>query len=99
MRWVPFAKLGFNAGLAWYHYAVSRKDSIVGQVYSDEKSSSEYSVLSLGADYAFSRSIATACTYQYYKQTGESNPNVSYGNPRVRYQGSQVGCSASFKID
>jgi len=99
MRWTPTAKLGFNAGLTRYQYDVSRKNTVFGSTGTAKKSSSNYTVLSLGGDYQFSRAIFTACTYQYFKQSGESNPEVSYGNPRVAYQGSQVGCSASFKID
>lgn len=103
MRWTPTAKLGFNAGLAWYNYDVSRKNTILtssgNSTGAARKSSSDYTVLSLGADYQFSRAIFTGCTYQYFKQSGESDPTVSYGNPRVAYQGSQIGCSASFKID
>lgn len=95
MRWTPTAKLGFTAGLGWdkYDTNTSRTNGVSG------KTSSDYTVVSLASDYNFSRAIAVGCSIQQYKQSAESNPQVSTNTQRVGHDGRQFSCSASFTID
>ena len=97
VRWAPTAKLGFTAGLGWDRYDVTTSRSfLIGQ---SGKTSSDYTVASLSSDYNFSRAIALGCSIQQYKQSAESNPQVSTNTQRVGHDGRQFSCSASFTID
>lgn len=96
MRWAATSKIGVNASLGWDKYDIKRSLTVIDQV---ANSSSRYVVFTLASDYQFSRAIALGCNVQQYKQTGESNTAVSYGNPRIAYDGHQFHCSASFTID
>ncbi|MDI1258347.1 hypothetical protein [Aquabacterium sp.] len=98
MRWTPTAKLGFTAGLGWDRYDVTTTRS-VALIGLSGKTSSDYTVVSLSSDYNFSRAIALGCTVQQYKQSAESNPQVSTNTQRVGHDGRQFSCSASFTID
>ncbi|CAH0354680.1 hypothetical protein AQB9606_03886 [Aquabacterium sp. CECT 9606] len=98
MRWTPTAKLGFTAGLGWDRYDVttSRNVSSAGPT---GKTSSDYTVVSLASDYNFSRAISVGCSIQQYKQSAESNPQVTTNVQRVGHDGRQFSCNASFTID
>ena len=98
MRWTPTAKLGFTAGLGWDRYDVTTTRS-VALIGLSGKTSSDYTVVSLSSDYNFSRAIALGCSIQQYKQSAESNPQVSTNSQRVGHDGRQFSCSASFTID
>ncbi|MDO9006418.1 MAG: hypothetical protein Q7V20_23490 [Aquabacterium sp.] len=98
MRWAPTAKLGFTAGLGWDRYDVTTSRT-VATFGPSGKTSSDYTVVSLSSDYNFSRAIAVGCTIQQYKQSAESNPQVSTNTQRVGHDGRQFSCNASFTID
>lgn len=99
VRWMPTAKLSFNAGLAWRQFEVSREQTVFNQSVPARETSSNHTAISLGSDYQYSRALGFGCNYQHYKQGAESDPSVTYGNPRVPYAGNQYNCTASFKID
>ncbi len=98
VRWTPTAKLGFTLGLGWDQYDVttSRNVAVFGRT---GKTSSDYTVVSLSSEYNFSRAIAVGCSIQQYKQSAESDPQVSTNTQRVAHDGRQVSCNASFTID
>lgn len=98
MKWMPTAKLGFTAGLGWDRYDVTTTRSLA--IFGNTgKTSSDYTVVSLSSDYNFSRAIAVGCSIQQYKQSAESDPQVSTNTQRVAHDGRQVSCNASFTID
>jgi hypothetical protein len=109
MRWAPTSKIGVNAGVNYYNYKVSRKNTAVwedpdvftgiGGIAAPGSTSSNFTVLRLSSDYQYSRAIGVGCSYQHYMQSAESNKKVSYGNPRIAFVGNQYSCNASFKID
>jgi hypothetical protein len=92
-RWAPTAKLSFTATAAWYHYKVRLREFVRSQDFTTNASNtaSDFTQLSLAANYGFSRYLGFGCSVQKYKQTQDVT--------KYAYDGNAVNCAANLTIN